>query len=242
MTQGAAGSLGRPAVSVVVLAAGLGSRLGRPFPKPLAPLRSGRSILQQQWDALTTVFPGSPVHIVVGFKKELIMEAFPDALFVYNPDYSETNTSKSLLRALRIAHVGGVVWLNGDVVFDQQLFQLLVPLIESDRSAVCTTTHAVGEEEVKFTVSDAGSIRELSKTVPDALGEAVGINFVAARDRPTLVRHLAACGDQDYFERGIEMAIASGEMTVWPIDVTTYGAVEVDTQDDLDAANAAFPS
>jgi choline kinase len=226
--------------SLVVLAAGLGERLGRPFPKPLTPLGDGRSILQQQLDALGPALPDSQTYIVVGFKKELIMESFPDALFVYNPDYSETNTSKSLLRALRLARDGGVLWLNGDVVFDPRLLDLLRPCIDADQTVVCVNDGRVAEEEVKYALDNAGNIGELSKHVRGALGEAIGINFVAARDRPTLVRHLEACDDSDYFERGIETAIQAKELVVKPVDVSRYAAIEVDTEDDLRAANAAF--
>ena len=39
---------------VVILAAGMGTRLARPLPKPLTELRDGRSIMQQQIDNLRT--------------------------------------------------------------------------------------------------------------------------------------------------------------------------------------------
>ena len=39
--------------------------------------------------------------IVVGFKLELVMEAAPDAVFVYNENYDQTNTNRSLLKALQ---------------------------------------------------------------------------------------------------------------------------------------------
>ena len=45
---------------------------------------------------------------VVGFKLDLVMEAVPDAVFVYNENYDQTNTCKSLLKALRSSHDGGV--------------------------------------------------------------------------------------------------------------------------------------
>jgi choline kinase len=166
------------------------------------------------------------------------MEAFPEALFVYNPDYSETNTSKSLLRALRLVDDSGVLWLNGDVVFDPRLLDGLRSHIEAEQSVVCVNEARVGEEEIKYTLDDAGNIRELSKAVEGALGEAVGINFVAARDRLSLMRHLEACDDSDYFERAIETAIAAKELVVKPVDVSGYTAIEVDTEADLSAANA----
>ena len=226
--------------STVILAAGTGSRLGRPFPKPLTHLEDGRSIMQQQLENLTSL-PGSrPVHIVVGFKKELIMEEFPDAVFLYNPDYYETNTSKSLLRALQRTPPGGVLWLNGDVVFDPKILDELASYLGSDQSVVCVNHAAVGEEEVKYSVDDDGFVRELSKTVVGALGEAVGINYVAANDRDLLVQHLDKCDDNDYFERAIETAIAEAGLRVKPVDISTFNCLEVDFEDDLARANKLF--
>ena len=100
---------------VVILAAGMGTRLARPLPKPLTELRDGRSIMKQQMDNLAIAFDDTfRVMIVVGFKLEAIIERFPEATFVYNEFYDQTNTSKSLLKALRASGDGGVLWLNGD--------------------------------------------------------------------------------------------------------------------------------
>ncbi len=228
-------------LQVSILAAGMGTRLGRPFPKPLTVLASGKSIMAQQIDNLRGVF-GSDLRItvVVGYKHDMIMEQFPDVLFAYNEAYDQTNTSKSLLRALGVSHEGGVLWLNGDVVFDARILDTLRPLIEAEQSFVCVNTDAVGEEEVKYTVDDGGFIRELSKTVENALGEAVGINFVASADKALLMEHLDQCGDQDYFERGIETAIATAGLQVRPVDISEFYAVEVDFEDDLERANTVI--
>jgi choline kinase len=99
---------------------------------------------------------------------------------------------------------------------------------------------SVAEEEVKYALDGGGNVSELSKSVERALGEAIGINFVAAQDRETLIRHLEACDDSDYFERGIETAIAAGELVVKPVSVSRYAAIEVDTEEDLGAANATL--
>src|SRR4051795_11771510 len=101
-----------PTNQVVILAAGMGTRLGRPLPKPLTPLDDGRTIIAQQLDNVREVFGADArVVIVVGFKLDAIMEAVPDVLFAYNEDYSETNTSKSLLKALRNSVDGPVIWM-----------------------------------------------------------------------------------------------------------------------------------
>jgi choline kinase len=227
-----------PDVQIAILAAGMGTRLGRPFPKPLTELSTGRSIMAQQMDNVRAAFGDrARVLVVVGFKMDLIMEAFPDVLFTYNQDYDRTNTNKSLLKALRASRDGGVLWMNGDVVFDPQILDHVKPLIEADRSFVCVNTSAVAEEEVKYTVDDEGFIAELSKTVVGALGEAVGINYVSSADKGVLIRHLDACAEQDYFERGIETAIADDGLKVTPVDISEYFAVEVDFEGDLERAN-----
>jgi|TARA_B110000503_G_C7166621_1_gene422183 choline kinase len=226
------------AIQVVILAAGMGTRLAKPWPKPLTALSDGRSIMQQQMENISKVFGDKArVTVVVGFKLEMIMEAHPTASFVYNEVYDQTNTSKSLLRALRASQEFGVLWLNGDVVFDYKVLERVVDRISADKSFVCVNTSTTAEEEVKYTLDQAGHIKELSKSVKSALGEAVGINFISSHEKANVIAELEACGDQDYFERGLELAIEKHGLKMEPVDITDLFAVEVDFQDDLDRAN-----
>ena len=226
---------------VVILAAGMGQRLARPLPKPLTELRDGRSIMKQQFDNLEHAF-GSEYRamIVVGFKLEAIIERFPAATFVYNELYDQTNTSKSLLKALRASGDGGVLWLNGDVVFHPEVLKRVKPLIEANQSFVVVNTAKVSDEEVKYTLADDGFIRELSKQVVNALGEAVGINFVGASDKAALIRRLEEVADNDYFERGIELAIERDGLKFKSVDISDLYAVEIDFDEDLQRANELF--
>ena len=225
-------------IQAVILAAGMGTRLGRPFPKPLTPLSDGRTIMQQQMENLREAF-GDDLRIstVVGFKLDLILEAFPDVNYVYNEAYDQTNTNRSLLKALRLSTPGGVLWMNGDVVFDPAVLHAVRPQMERDQSFICVNTAAVGEEEVKYTVDAHGLVAQLSKSVVDARGEAVGINYVSALDKDILIRRLEECTESDYFERGIELAIEKDHMRVLPVDIGEMFAVEVDFEEDLDRAN-----
>ncbi len=229
-----------PLVQVTILAAGMGTRLGRPFPKPLTELNDGRTIMQQQVDNLRAAF-GEQLRltIVVGFKHDLIMEAVPEASFVYNENYDQTNTSKSLLKSLRNSHDGAVLWLNGDVVFDPEVLVRLRPYLQQDRSVIAVNTAATAEEEVKYTVDSAGNVSELSKTVVNALGESVGINIISQGDKSAFVLRLQECQEQDYFERGLELAIARDGVRITPVDISDLFAVEVDFPEDLSRANSA---
>jgi choline kinase len=223
---------------VVILAAGMGSRLGRTLPKPLTELSDGRSILQQQFDNIhQTLGAKTPVTLVVGYKLEHIIEAFPHASFVYNEQYDQTNTSKSLQRALQASGNGGVLWMNGDVVFDPAVLDRVADLLERDQSFVCVNTAKVSDEEVKFTVDKEGFIKEISKTVVGGLGEAIGVNYISRADKAVLLRQLKRVDDQDYFERGIELAIEQDKLRIEPVDISDLYAVEIDFAEDLERAN-----
>ena len=181
----------KPTTQVVILAAGMGSRLGRSLPKPLTELADGRSIMQQQFDNIRAAFGSSAgVSIVVGYKLEHIIEAFPQASYVYNEQYDQTNTSKSLMRALQASTAGGVLWMNGDVVFDPEVLVRVGDLVAADRSFVSVNTAKVSDEEVKYTTDADGFILELSKTVVGGLGEAVGINYISSAHKLTLLHQL----------------------------------------------------
>ncbi|WP_409047108.1 NTP transferase domain-containing protein [Microbacterium sp. HA-8] len=223
---------------IVILAAGMGSRLGRSLPKPLTELSDGRSIMQQQHDNIHAAF-GREARIttVVGYRAETIVDAFPDADYVHNDRYDQTNTSKSLLRALKATGRGGVLWMNGDVVFDPRVLGRAIDLIERDQSFVTVNTAKVSDEEVKYTVDPEGYIAELSKTVKGGIGEAVGINYISSRDKKALIHQLGRVDDQDYFERGLELAIIENGLLLEPLDISDLYAVEVDFAEDLERAN-----
>lgn len=223
-------------MKIVILAAGIGSRLGNPFPKPLTPLKDGESIMAKQLNNIKKYFDINDVTIVVGFKKDLIMERFPEVTYVYNPFFDRTNTSKSLLQALKKHRGKPVMWLNGDVVFDERLFSVLQDDIEGNQSFISVNTSSVADEEVKYTLKD-GHVDLLSKEVKNGLGEAVGINFISSKDLDTFISKLEECDDNDYFERGLEMAIAEDNLKLKAIDISKYNCIEVDFKEDLKNAN-----
>jgi choline kinase len=144
------------------------------------------------------------------------------------------------LKALKKNHRDSVLWLNGDVVFDADILKELMPHIVANKSFVCVNTQKVGDEEVKYTLDDKGFINELSKKVVNGIGEAVGINFISSTDINALIARLEVCGDNDYFERGIEMAIEKDNMKVMAIDISKFRCMEIDFREDLDNANKLF--
>jgi len=223
-------------LKIVILAAGIGSRLGNPFPKPLTPLKDGESIMAKQLKNISKYFDINDVTTVVGFKKDLIMERFPEVNYVYNPFFDRTNTSKSLLQALKKHKGKSVLWFNGDVVFDEKLLSTLLQDIQEENSFIAVNTSSVAEEEVKYTLKD-NYVFELSKEVKNGLGEAVGINFISKNDLDIFISQLEKCDANDYFEKGLEVAISENNLKVKAIDISKYNCIEVDFKEDLQNAN-----
>ena len=93
---------------VIILLAGVGSRLGHPYPKGLTSLNNGETIFSRQLRIFRKF--GLTIICVVGFKKDLVMEADPNLLYVYNANFDTTGTSKSLLCALRHIDHEDVLW------------------------------------------------------------------------------------------------------------------------------------
>lgn len=226
-------------MKIIILAAGMGSRLGNPFPKPLTVLKNGKSIMGMQIENIATHFDIDDINVVVGFKKNLIMERFPELTYNYNPFFDRTNTSKSLLRALKKNKDKSVLWFNGDVVFDVKLLSILKEYIEKNESFVAVNTSKVGDEEVKYTLEN-GYIKLLSKTVKHGLGEAVGINFISSNDVKTLITRLEECGNDDYFERGLEIAIKKDNLKVNAVDISKFNCMEIDFVEDLNEVNKSL--
>ncbi len=223
-------------MKIIILAAGIGSRLGNPFPKPLTPLKNGKTIMGMQVENLSSYYNIDDINVVVGFKKNTIMEQFPELTYIYNPFFDRTNTSKSLLQAIKKYRNESVLWLNGDVVFDEKLLSILNPHIENNTSFVAVNTSKVAEEEVKYSLKN-DYINKLSKTVKNGLGEAVGINFIASKDMSPFINWLEACDANDYFERGLELAIEKDNIKVKAVDISAYNCMEIDFIEDLEAVN-----
>ena len=223
-------------MKIIILAAGIGSRLGNPFPKPLTKLKNNKSIMQMMTENISSVYDTNIINLVVGFKKDLIMESFPDFTYVYNQYFDQTNTAKSLLKAVKKNKDQSILWMNGDIVFDKNILLKLKEYTDKDISFVSVNTSKVAEEEVKYTLKD-DYIDELSKTVKNGLGEAVGINFISSDYIEIFIKRLEECDDNDYFERALEIAIEEDGFKIKPIDISEFNCIEIDFEEDLKNAN-----
>ena len=225
-------------MKIILLAAGLGSRLGRPNPKPLTRLDNGQRMLERQIALLTLEYSLDDIMVVVGYKMASIIEAMPNLSYAYNPDFDINNTAKSLLAGLRKCDRHSVLWLNGDVVFDRRALAAVAEAVNRRESFLAVERGVADQEAVRYRTDEEGFVTELSKEVVDGEGEAVGINYVRADDRAAFCSLLETCAETDYFEKGIERGIQAGTFRFTTAEIPAGSCVEVDMEDDLARANA----
>ena len=216
-------------MEAVILAAGMGTRLGSLIPKPLTSIQNEKTIMDLQIEKLSLKKEIHNIFLVVGYKKEIIMEKFPDSLFVYNSAYARTNTAKSLLTALTKIN-DNVLWMNGDVYFDEEILDLM---LESSESACLVNKSECNSEEIKYNLTPEGYIKNISKSVEPSQGEALGINLIRKKDLGIFRSELKKVADTDYFEKALENLTVTGQIKLKPIDVGSLFCREIDFEQDL---------
>ncbi len=221
-------------MKIVILAAGSGSRLDRPQqgPKALTVLANGQSILELQLSALSAYLSLDDLIVSVGYHFEKVMELFPSLLYCYHPDYASLNTAKSLLKVARKVKED-LLFLNGDLVFHPHA---LKALLNYRKTSMLVAPCSVGEEEMKYTVDADGYIKNVSKNLQGAQGEAVGMNFISKEDLPLFLFHLEQVKNSDYFEHALQDCLRDG-MRMRAITIPRNQACEVDFPEDLEQAN-----
>lgn len=212
-----------PAVDTVVIgAAGTGSRLGVGIPKCLVAV-DGRSIIDHQLDLLAEV---EDLRVVVGYREEQVVRHVssrrPDAIFVRNPDYSRTTTLDSTLRAVR--HIGDrpFLALDGDLLIEPSSFHAFMERCEATGPPLLGICRSGTDEAVFVTRGSTGEITGFRRSVATDY-EWCGPAFV----RPEHLR------DADgYVYQALERFL--------PLPAFEVVAREVDTQADLERARSAL--
>ena len=220
-------------MKIIVLAAGIGSRLGKSYPKALTSLIDNKSILAHQIAGLSHYVNVDDIFVVVGYKQNMIIKSFPEVSFLFNNQYKTTNTSQSLLIGLNELEGNDIIWLNGDIYFDHRVIS---KIIDSIGSCMAVNRAMVGVEEVKYRTNDQGFVVEISKEVYNPEGESLGIHKIPSNEVPILAKYLSDCQENDYFEKGLELAIQSG-LKVTPVDISDLTCIEIDFHEDLEAVN-----
>jgi choline kinase len=245
-------------MKAVILAAGNATRM-RPLsdnlPKCLLPV-GGKPILQRIIE--NVVAAGIyEVGLVIGYKagtiRSFVKERFPfhRIRFIVNPKYESTNNAFSLLMAHEFvlnkknpaAVPQGLLLLDADILFSPDLLSFLLNQQSSDKIAVRVEgTH--DEEEVRVKVGHRGNIVSIGKTIPldETLGESIGIEVFSSSAARRLFEVLeqrvqSGIGRTEFYEASFQALIDEG-IDLKPTDVSRFPSLEIDTPEDLRAAEA----
>jgi choline kinase len=235
-------------MKAVILAAGCATRL-RPYsddtPKTLLPV-AGVPILRR---TITSLLRCGIDQFVIGtgYLEHMVRESvdrwFPglDVAFVSNPDFRTTNNAYSLSLLRPHLENDAFILLDGDVVFDITVIDRLL-----ERGPDCLAVRSVGDlglEEMKVTADSQDRVLAIGKHVPvrGAMGESVGIELFSARTSRALFAALhQRIHEQglvnEYYEAAFQQILDEGA-TLFGVDIGSLYATEIDTIEDLKAAN-----
>lgn len=148
--------------SVVISAAGVGSRLGLGQTKSLIKLH-GRSLIHIQLDQFKDI---EDIRVVVGFQaKDLIDEICKirsDVIFVINHDYFHTKTGTSLYLGAKHANEIIIAWDGDLLVHPDDIKQCLCA--EEEFIGI---SNKMGEDAVFVSINDQGEVISFSKEIGD---------------------------------------------------------------------------
>lgn len=221
-------------IEAVILAAGIGQRLDASpehLPKALTILPGGDSILGRMLAFLEEEVDA--IRIVVGYRWEMIQEAFPHIPLILNPRFQETNTAKSLLLGLQGIEKD-LLFLNGDLVFQKKILQAL---LDQSHTAMIVNQTDPDNEAVKYCTDVSNNILRIGKQLERAEGESLGMHFFCQKDLHLLKKHLRFASEGDFFEVAIQGCIEEG-LQIQPVYVEENSCIEIDFPQDLQKANA----
>ena len=139
-----------------------------------------------------------------------------------------------------------VLLLDSDIVFDPQIVE---KLLRSDKADVLALNrHELGAEEIKVIVDNEQKVVEISKvcSIPDAIGESIGIEKMSAAYTQALFRELEMMIlseglDNIFYERAFERLIPQG-YSFYVMDTTEFFSAELDTVEDFQQAQKLIPA
>jgi L-glutamine-phosphate cytidylyltransferase len=241
-------------VKVVLLAAGLGSRLGAltaQLPKALIPV-GGRTLLAHALAFASRLAP-EEVIVVGGFGHALVTAELQElqsrgALFggswpvrlVENRDFRQGNLLS--LQTARPHLDGDFVLMNVDHIYRPSI-ATLVAAPARDVTAFIDTDRALGDDDMKVKRDPQGRVARIAKTLTDFDAGYVGMTAVPAGVRERYFAEtdaaLAAEGTTIHVER-ILARLADAHIPPHCRDISGHGWLEVDTPSERAAAESAL--
>lgn len=230
-------------MNAIVLAAGLGNRLGsftESRPKALVPV-AGRELILRVLDLLTS--PDIRERIVVtGFSADaltaFLRQHDPAVQCIHNPHFRD-GSIRSVEAALPFMD-DEFLLMNVDHIYPRSLFNLVLQQ-RRGITAVCDFDRPLVADDMKIALALDRTITAIGKELSDCDGGYIGMTYVA-RDKLDAYRKGLAHARADYGDRApaewiLRWLMAAGER-IEVCDTSGHSWLEVDTPEDLARAEA----
>jgi choline kinase len=234
-----------PVRSAIILAAGVGRRLGEAGDRPKVLLEfGGRTLLARHLEALR-LHGVEDVSITVGHRRELI-EAEVSRLdrrggridLVENPRYREGSLVSLWAQSARLRAERPLLLLDGDVLYDDRMIGILLRA-PCENALLVDRGIEPGDEPVKvcFRGDTIVDFRKKPDDAGDWHGESVGFFRFSAATAAALAgrceSYVAAGRTELEYEEAIRDLILAEPARFGGADVTALPWIEIDFEEDL---------
>ena len=234
----------------IILAAGRGNRLkavSDSLPKCMVPVGE-KSLMHHQLLSLRENGV-TDVVIVVGYQDDLVRAHAKEIedmniTFVYNPEYSYTNTAYSLWLC-RDHMKDDFLYLNADVLFHPELLRRV--LDSPHYNVLALDSKECGAEEVKAILLD-DTVLHVGKKLDQgkSFGEFIGIGKFNEESNTKFIQYLSDTVNEkmlvnEYFEYALNTLVK--EEPFYYVDVSDIPCIEIDFPEDLKyAEQVTYPA
>jgi choline kinase len=234
----------------VILAAGLGNRLGLDKPKSLLDF-GGKTLLHRHIEILTHVGV-SEISIGVGYlaaQIERAVAAFAGRNFranvdlVHNPDYARGSIVTLWSLRERLCAGGDVLLMDADVLCDQRMLRRLIGATHRN-CFLLDREFEQGDEPVKLCVRDGRLIdfRKRVEVACDYCGESVGFFRLSEGAANSLAdaaaRYIESNRLDEPYEEALRDLLLAGGSHFGFEDITGLPWIEIDFPADVERARA----
>jgi choline kinase len=243
-------------MKAIILAAGVGGRLGEHHDKPPKCLLrfGGKSLLQRHLDALQRCGV-EDISITVGYQAQLIeaelrtLSARAAVMTVYNPDFTKGSLISLWTMRDRLTSGDDMLLMDADVLYDHRILERLVNAQEANCFLLDRDFEA-GEEPVKLCIRDGVPV-EFRKEVNagleyDFCGESVGFfrfrAAAAARLSGHCERYISGRQDDAPYEEAIRDLLLESPAEFGFVDISGLPWIEIDFPEDVERARNQITS
>jgi choline kinase len=215
-------------MKAILLAAGVGRRLGHDKPKALLEI-GGRTLLARHLENLAAL--NIPVRVVTGFMADMLLAQAPGAEAAHNAEYR-----RGSLLSLRCGLEGldeDAIVMDADVLYDPTILSDVAGL---ERGFAIDPRTDPGDEEMMIGIQ-AGEVRAIRRGQLggfDLVGEGVGFFKIDAASLPALRSAIDAADPEGDYECALDTFVGAHGAAY--VEVAGRPWTEIDFEEDVQRA------